>query len=156
MKVSASKQHYLIAGLTVFFAVVTLPLFFVSVKSLNLPESTQKLQEGSHVFIFLGFGFLLFASIKRTLIEKATYTFLILFIASYVIEVVQDYVGRTFQVEDIVRNMLGVSLSLCIMLCIKSKTLTGKAISGIGLLAISTLCYLELAPAFRDALQSFR
>ncbi|MFC3093308.1 hypothetical protein DRW07_03680 [Alteromonas sediminis] len=155
MSKTNSPPKHLVAGLLILFAICTLPLFFVSVKNLNLPESTQKLQDGSHIFIFLAFGFLLFASIKRTLFEKSAYTFLILFIASYTIEVVQDYVGRTFQVEDIVRNMLGVSLSLCIMLCIKSKTLTGKTISGVGLLAVFALCYLELAPAFRQALQSF-
>ena len=57
-----------------------------------------------NIFIFLPFGYFVSSYIKAT---RVSHILLVTFITSFTIEFVQHYIGRSFDIDDILLNVVG-------------------------------------------------
>lgn len=133
------------------YAVVTLlilPWFFIRIDAYGSPLINELL-DGGHVGVFFILGWALFPLLQRSRMRNSLILLGLTLVVSFAIELIQDQVGRAFQYEDIVRNFLGMGLSLSLRLLLVAKSLRAKVSSASLLLVVMLLCFLELAPLLR-------
>ena len=133
------------------YAIVTLlilPWFFVRIDAYGSPL-VNELLDGGHIGVFFILGWALFPLLQRSRLRNSVILLSLTLVVSFAIELIQDQVGRAFQYEDIVRNFLGMGLSLSLRLLLVAKSVRAKVSSTGLLLTVLLLCVLELAPLLR-------
>lgn len=96
-------------------ALCLIPLFFIKFEITASPFFAEVLDAG-HIVVFFIFGWLAFPKISGGTKRRILILVLITLIASFLVEITQEWVGRAFQFQDIVRNYLGLGLSIALRL----------------------------------------
>lgn len=94
-------------------------LFFIPV-----PKALQNglggiVLNSAHIGFFCCFSLIFFPFTKGKTATRTLRFLIIVLVLSFIIEGIQATVGRTFQLEDILRNLLGALLGLAILMSIK-------------------------------------
>lgn len=127
------------------FALCFMPLFFIRIQSNGSPF-VGELLDGAHIGVFFVVGWVLFPLISGTFTRKSIYLVVITAIASLLIEGIQESVGRAFQVDDIIRNFIGLALGLSLRIRLKSTTPESKRFANIGFAICVTIFLVERFP----------
>ena len=129
-------------------SLVILPWFFIPINANGSPLIRELLDAG-HICVFFVIGWMSYPLVQAKSVNKTIILLTLTLIASVVIELVQESVGRAFQYEDIVRNFIGMVLSLVLRSLLVAESLLEKVFKSGWLIAFTILCYVEIAPLLR-------
>lgn len=123
-------------------ALCFVPLFFIRFQHTASPFFAELLDVG-HIGVFFVVGWFALPMLAGGLLRKILVLITIVFLASIIIESLQEFVGRAFQWIDIARNYMGLGLSIALRTYFTTKGVRSKVTAVLGFVLLSVITLFE-------------
>ena len=116
--VKKSTEKFTFIKIIILFSLV--PLFFINLGSRHTPLMLEVIESG-HFFVFFITALFIFPIIKLPIPERFLFSLIGVVAISFVVESLQEAVGRNFSMIDIYRNLIGFGMGASFMVLRKAK-----------------------------------